>query len=111
MFDDNTHAWQPLQEQTIQRKKREKSLFRQPESINIRKGGLFNTFTNNSKYQVQKSNQQIDFNISLDSSEQNKTSNVAKHSRNVVEVTQNELDQITDELTKIITDKLRQTRL
>ena len=103
MFDDNSHAWSPLLPQTIARKKREKELFRAPESINIRKGDLFKAFTSAGSYKVTKSNERIDFDIELDDSLQDKTNVVASHGRNIVDVTQAELNQITDTLANVIT--------
>ncbi len=102
MFDDNSHAWSPLLPQTIARKKREKDLFRSPESINIRKGGLFKAFTNTGSYKAVKNNEQIDFDIELDVGLQAKTNVVASHGRDVVNVTQAELNQITDTLANVI---------
>lgn len=109
MFDDNSHAWSPLLPQTIARKKREKDLFRSPESINIRKGNLFKAFTNTGSYKAAKSNEQIDFDIELDDDLQAKTNIVASHGRDVVDVTQTELNQITDTLANVIAKTIRQT--
>lgn len=106
MFDDNSHAWSPLLPQTIARKKREKGLFRSPESINIRKGDLFKAFTNTGSYKAQKGgspqNERINFDIELDDDLQAKTNVVASHGRDVVDVTQTELNQITDTLVNVI---------
>ena len=111
MFDRNTHSWSPLLPQTIERKKREKTLFREPETINIRKGGLFKTFTNQNQYNTHRSSNQLDFNIELDDFSQFKVNTVAKHGRNIVELTQNEIDQIMQALVEIITTKLKTMRL
>lgn len=108
MFDDNSHAWSPLLPQTIARKKREKGLFRSPESINIRKGDLFKAFTSTGSYKAVKSNDRIDFDIELDGSLQAKTNVVASHGRDVVDITQIELNQITDTLVDVITRTIRQ---
>ena len=108
MFDDNSHAWSPLLPQTIARKKREKDLFRSPESINIRKGGLFKAFTSAGSYKATKSNERIDFDIELDDDLQAKTNVVASHGRDVVDVTQTELNQITDTLANVIAKTIRQ---
>lgn len=108
MFDDNSHAWLPLLPQTIARKKREKDLFRSPESINIRKGDLFKAFTNTGSYKAAKSNEQINFDIELDDDLQAKTNVVASHGRDVVDVTQTELKQITDTLANVIAKTIRQ---
>lgn len=106
MFDDNSHAWSPLLPQTVKRKKREKDLFRTPESINIRKGGLFKAFTSDGSYKTtstgEATNGQIEFDIELDELDQFKTKVVAKHGRDVTSITQNELNQITEKLTQII---------
>ncbi len=109
MFDDNSHAWSPLLPQTIARKKREKDLFRSPESINIRKGDLFKAFTNTGNYKASKSNERIDFDIELDDDLQAKTNVVASHGRDVVDITQAELNQITDTLANVIAKTIRQT--
>lgn len=108
MFDDNSHAWLPLQSQTISRKKQEKNLFRSSESINIRKGDLFKAFTNTGSYKATKSKESIDFDIELDKSLQFKTNVVASHGRDVVDITQTELNQITDILANIIAKTIRQ---
>ncbi len=108
MFDDNSHAWSPLLPQTIARKKREKDLFRSPESINIRNGDLFRAFTNTGSYKTTKSNERIDFDIELDDDLQNKTNVVASHGRNIVDVTQTELNQITNTLANVIAKTIRQ---
>ncbi len=108
MFDENSHTWSPLLPQTIARKKREKDLFRSPESINIRKGELFKAFTSANNYQTIKSNTQIVFDIELNSFEQTKVGTVATHGRDVIDLTQNELNQITNDLAAVISDTLRQ---
>lgn len=102
MFDDNSHAWSPLLPQTIARKKREKDLFRSPESINIRKGDLFKDFTITGSYKAVKSNERIDFDIELDESLQAKTDVVTSHGRDVIGITQTELNQITETLANVI---------
>ena len=111
MFDSNTHSWHPLLSQTIERKKREKNLFREPETINIRKGGLFKTFITQNQYNTRKSGNQLDFNIELDDFSQFKVNTVAKHGRNVIELTQNEIDQIVQALIEIIITKLKTVHL
>lgn len=108
MFDDNSHAWIPLLPQTISRKNREKDLFRTPENINIRKGGLFKAVTNEGSYKAAKGNEQINFDIELDNFEQIKANIVAFHGRDVVDVIQTELNQISDDITEIITANLQQ---
>lgn len=114
MFDDNSHAWSPLLPQTIKRKKREKDLFRTPESINIRKGGLFKAFTHSGNYKTtntgESTNHQIDFDIELNELEQFKTKVVAKHGRDVSRITQNELNQITAKLSQIIIQQTRNNK-
>ncbi|MFN8771176.1 MAG: hypothetical protein ACK5Z5_07575 [Neisseriaceae bacterium] len=108
MFDDNSHAWAPLLPQTIERKKRENDLFREPQSINIRKGGLFKAFANTGNYKVSRDQSSIDFNIELDQFEQYKTNTVASHERDVINVNQVELNQIKDILAQIISQAIQQ---
>ncbi|MCE3267813.1 MAG: hypothetical protein K0R49_65 [Burkholderiales bacterium] len=108
MFDNNSHDWSSLLPQTVSRKKRDKDLFRTPASINIRKGGLFKVFTNACSYKVTSSNGQIDFDIQLDDFEQFKTDIVASHGRSVTDVTQNELNQISENLANIISEAIKQ---
>lgn len=108
MFDDNSHAWSPLLPQTIARKNRENDLFRLPESINIRKGDLFKAFTNTGSYKAVKSNERIDFDIELNDDLEAKTNIVASHGRDVVNVTQTELNQITDTLASVVVKIIRQ---
>jgi hypothetical protein len=108
MFDDNSHTWSPLLPQTVARKKREKELFRQPESINIRKGGLFKAFINTNNYKIAKNQNSIDFNIELDQFEQAKTNTVASHDRDVIDITQAELNQIKDTLAQIMSQTIQQ---
>ncbi|MDQ5921967.1 MAG: hypothetical protein QG673_2026 [Pseudomonadota bacterium] len=108
MFDDNSHTWSPLLLKTVERKKRIKGLFREPDSINIRKGGLFKTFTNTQSYKIAKNNEQIDFEIELNEFDEFKTTVVAKHGLDVAALTQVELDQITENLTAAIASQLRQ---
>lgn len=108
MFDDNSHTWSPLLLKTVERKKRIKDLFREPDSINIRKGRLFKTFTNPQSYKIAKNNEKIDFEIELNEFDEFKTTVVAKHGRDVAALTQSELDQITENLTAAIVSQLRQ---
>jgi len=108
MFENNTHSWSPLKPQTIERKKREKDLFKNPESINIRKGGLFQAFTNTGSYKVENNNEILDFNIDLSNFEKTKSDTVASHGRNAVDITASELNQITNTLAKLITENLKQ---
>lgn len=108
MFDENTHTWSPLLIQTIERKKRTKDLFREPDSINIRKGGIFKTFTNPQSYKITKNNEQIDFEVELNEFDEFKTKVVARHGLDVINLTQSELDQITENLTVAIVSQLRQ---
>ncbi len=114
MFDDNSHEWSPLLPQTVKRKKREKDLFRTPESINIRKGGLFKAFTNSGNYKTtntgESNNEQIDFDIELSELDQFKIQVTAKHGRDVTSITQSELNQITAKLIQIITQQVKTAR-
>lgn len=108
MFDDNSHGWSSLLPQTIKRKKRDKALFRSPESINIRKGGLFKAFTAGSSYSSEKYTNFIDFNIDLGDKNKTKANTVAGHGRSVTDVTPTELSQIATNLAGVIADGLRQ---
>lgn len=104
MFDNNTHGWAPLKPQTIARKKREKTLFRAPESINIRKGDLFKGFINEENYQTTKSPGQIEFAIDVSGVPfgEYKVETVAKYGRDVVELSQEDLDKLADSINTII---------
>ena len=69
---------------------------------------MFKAFTNTGSYKVAKSNEQIDFDIELDDDLQDKTNVVASHGRDVVDITQTELNQITDTLANVIAKTIRQ---
>ncbi|MFN8769288.1 MAG: hypothetical protein ACK5Z5_00435 [Neisseriaceae bacterium] len=69
---------------------------------------MFKAFTNKGSYKAVKSNEQINFDIELDDDLQAKTNVVALHGRDVVDVTQTELNQITDTLANVIAKTIRQ---
>lgn len=107
MFNENTHSWKPLKESTVRRKtylKAKGELAREPESINIRHGDLYNELTNSSNYYQSLHADYLDIAVEVN---KDKAETVKYWGRDVIDIEQRELNQITEVVTQALINDLK----